>query len=111
MVLTKLLSQYPFLSCTRQYRQDEYGEVAIVSHRSMNCRRIVLNDNFNHILERFSIDLVGVEVEISNRKFEFWSIYIPPSANRCSDIINYIYSFATRLSIIGGDFNGYYPAW
>jgi len=62
------------------------------------------------MLENFSIDLVVVEVEIGNRKFELWSICIPLSSNPSSDIISYIFSFATRLSIIRGDFNGQHPA-
>jgi len=52
----------PSCHVIRQDRHDGYGGVAIVFHRSMNGRHFELNDNFNNMLERFSIDLVGVEI-------------------------------------------------
>jgi ribonuclease HI len=96
---------------TRQDRIDGYGGVAIVIHKSINSKRIPIIDNIKHLLEYHSIDLVGIEVMINDKKFYLWSIYIPPSSNPSIETFNHIFSLMNRSSLIGGDFNGHHPGW
>jgi len=63
------------------------------------------------MLEYRSINLVGIKVTINDRKFDLWSIYIPPSSNPSSETFNNIFSLMNRSSLIGGDFNGHHPVW
>ena len=95
----------------RQDRLDDYGEVAIVTHQSINSKRIALNDNIRHMLEHHSIDLIGIEITLNDKILDLWSIYIPPSSNPSLETFNNIFSLMNRSSLIGGDFNGHHPVW
>jgi len=91
-------------------RTNGYGGVAIVTHQSINSSHIVFSKNIRHMLEYHSINLVDIKTTINDRKFDLWSIYIPPSFNP-SETFNNILSLMNRSSLIGGDFNGHHPVW
>jgi len=89
----------------RQDKSDGFCKVSIISRHSVNTRRIELNKLFIQSLHFYSVDLIGIKDIFNNKKFKLLSIYIPPSSNPSSEILDSIFAFPSRSSITGCDFN------
>jgi hypothetical protein len=62
-------------------------------------------------IELFSY-LVGIEAFINSNNYLFlWSLYIPPSSNPSTALLNSIFQLLGTNSILGGDVNGHHPTW
>lgn len=77
----------------------------------MHIKLITLSNYINRTLKHYSIDLIGIEITIKNKKFELLFIYILPFSNPNANVFNDIFSLMSCSSIIRGDFNRHYLAW
>jgi exonuclease III len=102
----------PYFNLIRADRADGYGGVAIAAHRSIQIKKISVDNSLSINLSRQSIDLVDIEA-FSNTKnsLKLWSLYIPPSSNLPIRLLNEIFQLIDPMSILGGDLNGHHPSW
>ena len=102
----------PHFNLVRSDRYDGYGGVAIAAHQSIHIKMIPIDNLLKHSLLCQSIDLVGIEAFTnSNNSLFLWSLYIPPSSNPPTALLNSIFQLIGTNSILGGDVNGHHPTW
>ncbi|KAL5239738.1 hypothetical protein ACI65C_007148 [Semiaphis heraclei] len=103
---------FPHFNLVRSDRLDGYGGVAIAAHQSIHIKTLPIDNLLKNNLLCQSIDLVGIEAFInSNYSLFLWSLYIPPSSNPSTALLNSIFQLIGTNSILGGDVNGHHPTW
>lgn len=86
--------------------------MAIATHQSIHVKEIPVEFSLKNILSNHSINLVGIEDFINTKhSFKLWSLYIPPSSNLSTSLLNNIFQLIGPNSILGGDIIGHHPAW
>lgn len=100
--ISLILKEYDIF---RLDRDDSYGGVAILTHKSFIAQIIPLQCS-NPAIE-------VVAVRISNCKLIdcIVSVYCPPSASTSVTDWDIIFLISNRKTIIIGDFNGHHPNW
>jgi hypothetical protein len=89
---------------------DGYSSVAIVTHRSIQIKKISVDNYLNINLSRQSINLVGIEAIINTKhSLKLWSLYIPPSSYPPIGLLNDIFQLIDPLCILGSNLNGHHP--
>ena len=102
----------PHFNLVRSDRYDGYGGVAIAAHQSIHIKTIPIDNPLKHNLLCQSIDLVGIEAFINSKNsLSLWSLYIPPSSNPSTSLLNSIFQLIGTNSILGGDVNGHHLTW
>jgi len=102
----------PHFNIVRSDRFDGYGGVAIAAYQSIHIKTLPIDNLLKNNLLCQSIDLVGIEAFInSNNSLFLWSLYIPPSSNPSTTLLNNIFQLIGTNSILGGDVNGHHPTW
>ena len=87
----------------RSDRADGYGRSAIAILKGFQSRAIALPLSLSTLLLQHNINLVGVELfdsRLVTRSLSLWSIYIPPSSNLSSSILDRIFSFLSSNFLI-----------
>ena len=103
----------PNFKIFRSDRPDGYGGVAIATHNSFKTKLIPIDDFTRNRLTNYKIDLIGVEVVLTDASspLKIWSGYIPNNINVPFLIWQSLFNLVTHNSLLCGDFNAFHPAW
>lgn len=103
----------PNFKTFRTDRPDGYGGVVIAIHNYFKTKLIPIDDFIRNRLTSYKIDLIGVEVVLTDvsAPLKIWSCYIPNNINVPFLLWQFFFNLVTYNFFLCGDFNAFHPAW
>jgi len=97
----------------RSDRSDGYGGVAIVIHKSLKSKLILIDPVTRNRFNNLKDDIIGAEIILSESSppLKLWSCYLPSSSNIPVNILQDLCTFDSHNTLLCGDFNAFHPAW